>query len=85
MNVASKLCDEDVVKDIIDYLPDEYLDEHTLETILDIAPDFNETFVECQLFGSAKDCDKLFHKIVTDRGLCFVFNGLNLREIVTDQ
>lgn len=85
MNVASKLCEEDIVKDIIDYLPDEYLDEQTLTTIKDIAPEFNETFVGCQLFGNEKDCDKLFYPIITERGLWYTFNSLNLREIVTNQ
>lgn len=36
MSVASKLCEEDIVGEIIDHLPDEYLDDQTLATIEDI-------------------------------------------------
>lgn len=85
MSVASKLCEEDIVNEIIDHLPDEYLDEETLATIKEIAPDFKETFVSCSLFGAEKNCDKIFYPIITERGLCYTFNSLNLREIVTDQ
>lgn len=85
MNVVSKLCEEDIVKQIVDSLPDEYLDDQFLATIKDIAPDFEETFVECSLFGNSKKCDKLFYPIITERGLCYTFNSLNLRDIVTDQ
>lgn len=85
MTVASKLCEEDIVSEIIQYLPDEYLDDQALATIVDIAPEFKETFVGCYLFGVEEECDKLFYPIITERGLCYVFNALNLREIVTDQ
>lgn len=85
MSVASKLCEEDIVSEIIDQLPDEYLDDQTLATIQDIVPAFKETFVGCYLFGAQEDCHKLFYPIITERGLCYVFNALNLREIVTDQ
>lgn len=85
MSLASKLCEEDIVSEIINYLPDEYLDDQTLATIEDIAPEFKETFVGCYLFGAEEECDKLFYPIITDRGLCYVFNSLALREIVTDE
>lgn len=69
----------------IDKFPDEYLDDEMWNIANDIAPAFNETFINCKLFNKRIDCDKIFFPQMTERGLCYTFNTLNVQDMYTTQ
>lgn len=85
MKMASQFCFEGFLDGMNNKFSDEYLDEEMWNTINDIAPPFNETFVFCKLFNKWIDCDKLFYQRSTERGLCYTFNTLNIHEMYTDE
>lgn len=81
----SQYCDRDVASKIINFLPDEHMDEATFYRIKEIAPKMKETFVFCNLFGKSHKCDELFRPIITESGLCYAFNIFNMNEMITDE
>lgn len=66
-----------------EHFSDEYLNDEIWSTIDGIAPAFNETYIFCKLFNKRIDCGKLFVPRITERGLCYTFNGLNGRDMFT--
>lgn len=85
MKLASQYCYDSVFPSVTQNFSDEYLDDNTWSTINDIAPEFNETFVFCKLFGKWVDCGDLFVPRTTERGLCYSFNTLNVDEMFTNE
>ncbi|CAO1407458.1 unnamed protein product [Diamesa serratosioi] len=47
----------------------------------DIAIDFNDTFQTCVWIGFDSYCEKMFHKLLTDEGICWTFNMLDHSEL----
>uniref|UniRef100_A0A1A9WD09 Pickpocket protein 28 n=1 Tax=Glossina brevipalpis TaxID=37001 RepID=A0A1A9WD09_9MUSC len=47
----------------------------------EIMPAFNETFLRCKWRNSLQNCANLFHKFITDDGICYSFNSLSVEEI----
>lgn len=87
MKVVNQLCESHgVQRDQISKLfNDVYADQGIYNTIYTIGPHFNETFVFCKLLNEWVDCKKIFAPFVSETGLCYSFNTISLREILTDQ
>lgn len=62
-----------------------FTNESIYMIIQDIAPTFNNTLTECLWqFENYSACE-IFTPILTAEGVCFQFNGLNARDIFTDE
>lgn len=85
MKLASQYCYDSVFPSVARNFSDEYLDDDTWSVINEIAPAFNDTFIVCKLFDKLIDCGKLFVPRTTERGLCYSFNTLSVREMFTDE
>lgn len=85
MKVASQFCNDRIASDVLALLPDEYMDDGVVSTILEMAPKFNDTFIYCKIFGEWKNCNDWLYPIITDFGLCYTFNSLSLKEMLTDR
>lgn len=55
------------------------------DTITDIAPPFNRTFIDCVWKSKVYNCSELFKPIWSNDGQCFAFNVLNSRDIYTNE
>lgn len=85
MKLATQFCFDGITPEDTGLFSDEYLDADIWNTIINIAPAFNETFVFCKLFGKIIDCEKLFYPQITERGLCYTFNTFNVHEMFTNE
>lgn len=85
MKVACNFCEGIVVSSIIQMFSDEYADDSILSIIKDMAPEQHETISHCKLFGTLTDCGNIFYPMITEAGLCYIFNSLNMREKVTNE
>lgn len=85
MKLASQYCSDGIFPSVTKNFSDEYLDINSWATIMEIAPEFNETFIACKLFGKWIDCYNLFVPRTTERGLCYSFNTLNVDEMFTNE
>lgn len=86
MKVASQICDGIIAKDIWHYFSDDnYSDQSILEIIKFMAPNFDDSMVFCSFSDEYTDCRPFFTPIITEEGLCYAFNTLNMQEIVTNE
>lgn len=85
MKVMIQLCEFGKSRDIYKLFPDLYATNVVYRTMMEIAPDMNETFASCKLFGKLIDCDEIFFPILTDAGFCYAFNTIRLPEFLTDE
>lgn len=85
MKVAVQFCEERIASRIVGKFVDDYADDSILSMIKDMAPKLKQTIVDCKMFNMWINCDKIFTPIVTEAGLCYTFNALDKREIVTNQ
>lgn len=88
MKFANQFCYEGTTSGLFSGFTDKYLedDEDNLwNTINEIAPAFNETLINCKLFGKEINCDKLFVARTSERGLCYTFNTLNAYQMYTNE
>lgn len=64
---------------------EKFLDDSMYDLLLDWAPTItNDTMFNCN-FGSVDGCTNLFHRIITDYGVCLTFNTLNSKDIYTTE
>jgi len=54
----------------------EIIDELSL-----LGPLFEETYLDCKWRNVPVKCNEIFHKFVTEDGVCYSFNSLNPAEI----
>lgn len=86
MKVAGLICDDVFSSDVLNFFPnDSYSDDSILRTIFDLAPTIHDTFFYCSLFNSGGPCNTSFSPFITANGLCYTFNGFNLKDLLTDE
>lgn len=85
MKVVGHLCEDGLSKRVLNLFPDEYMDLDMWSTIKEITPNFNDTFVFCQIFDKPEDCERLFNPIITESGLCYTFNALHVADMLTNE
>lgn len=62
----------------------EYANESIYDSILEIAPDIDETISQCSWQSKRTGCAE-FTPVITEKGLCFAFNALNSHEVFTKE
>lgn len=85
MNAIGQFCADGIAAKVLEQLPDEYLDDSILSTLVDVSPLFHETFISCKLFGKYKNCSDWLFPTLTEDGLCYTFNSINQFEKFTNQ
>lgn len=85
MTVGSQICDERLSSGIIDLLPDDYLNYEVFSTIISLLPDFEETMIYCKFFDAWNVCNESLFPVMTEEGLCYSFNAMNINELSTDE
>uniref|UniRef100_A0A182T5M0 Pickpocket n=1 Tax=Anopheles maculatus TaxID=74869 RepID=A0A182T5M0_9DIPT len=59
------------------FLSNQSFDDNLVHVLQDMAPPFEETFLSCIWRNKYFSCDNLFEKTLTERGICYTFNGLS--------
>lgn len=85
MKVVAELCDEKMSRDIVSLFVDNYTEYKSSSVIRDVAPDFKNTLVHCGIFGKRQNCNHHFFPFLTEEGVCYTFNMINIDELVTDE
>ncbi|XP_031638903.1 pickpocket protein 28-like [Contarinia nasturtii] len=88
MQIVGQVCDDRIMPDMFDFFSSSksnYSDDSIMSVFNELAPAFDETFVFCKLFHKWLKCHDIFHPIISsEEGLCYVFNGSNIKDIVTN-
>lgn len=85
MKVVAQFCEERPDSNLLKLLPDLYADDSMYETMIDVGPDFNETFILCKMFDRWIDCGEILFRTMSESGFCQSFNTIRLEELFTDQ
>ncbi|XP_055321191.1 pickpocket protein 28-like, partial [Sitodiplosis mosellana] len=85
VQIVSQLCNDRIARDVFDLFNENYTDSSIQSIISELAPKFDDTFVRCKQFDRWTACDQLLFPIITEEGLCYVFNGFNINDIVTNE
>lgn len=85
MKIVSQLCDDWTANDILEFFTDNFSDNSVLNTIKDIVPRFEDSFLFCKLFDKWTSCDKYLFPIITEEGLCYIFNAVNINETISNE
>lgn len=86
MKIVNQLCEiNGVRKEISKLFNDVYAEEMVYHVIESIGPEFNETFVYCKLLNTWIECNKILTPFLSETGLCYSFNTVSLREILTNE
>lgn len=86
LKAAAQICDDFSVQSIIEEFSEIDADESFVETIREIAPGFEENIVACNMMGyTLSTCNRYFHDILTEEGVCFAFNLLSPSEVATER
>lgn len=52
-----------------------------IDSLSEVGPLFDETYLDCKWRNSPVKCKEIFHKFVTEDGVCYSFNSLSPAEI----
>lgn len=85
MKVATQICENRISMQVSQMFPDELADDSILSTIEEMAPELDDTIVQCKVFDSDRNCAEIFFPIVTETGICYSFNLLNIKDLLTDE
>ncbi|EFA08874.1 pickpocket protein 28 isoform X2 [Tribolium castaneum] len=77
----SFICD---TKFDIEYKSPKYADEEMLEFLEQVQPKFLEDSFDCKFLGIPYNCSELFVPILTDDGICYVFNIVDRTQLLSD-
>lgn len=50
----------------------------------EVQPKFYEDITDCKFMGEKMDCQQIFKPIITDEGLCYVFNLFDRNDLFRD-
>lgn len=85
MRVINQLCDFGKITNVSKFFTEPYVNDSIYGTMIETAPDINETFAYCKLFGEWINCSEIFFPTLGQTGFCFTFNTVRLSEYVTDE
>lgn len=83
LKVATQYCRP--LPEILGNISDNFADESILSMIKYMSPRFDETFLECKVFGEYRNCSNIFVPVINGDGLCYTFNSLNVRDLYTNK
>uniref|UniRef100_A0A182MR04 Pickpocket n=1 Tax=Anopheles culicifacies TaxID=139723 RepID=A0A182MR04_9DIPT len=64
------------------YLPNQSFDDNLVHVLQDMAIPFEEMFITCVWRNKYSPCKDLFKPTLTERGICYTFNGLSGDDIL---
>lgn len=85
MGLAVQICEQEPDEKIFKLLPRIHLNHTVYQLLNDMAPAFNETYVLCDRFGQWENCSDIFFESLTERGFCYSFNRINLKEFLNNK
>ena len=53
--------------------------------LFQMAPKFNDILIVCKFQNTLIDCSDVFAEVMTEEGLCFIFNDLNIENLYTNE
>ena len=53
--------------------------------LFQMAPKFNDILIVCKFLNTLIDCSDAFAEVMTEEGLCFTFNDLNIENLYTNE
>ncbi|XP_035900497.1 pickpocket protein 28-like [Anopheles stephensi] len=59
------------------FLPNQHFDDNLVHVLQDMALSFDDLFLRCIWRNKYTSCENLFAKTLTERGICYTFNGLS--------
>lgn len=62
-----------------------FSDDSIYSVLQEISLRIDTSMMACEWRQKPVDCNKIFTKIITEKGLCFIFNELNSRDMYTDE
>lgn len=84
MSLAVQMCDHEPSEEILKLLPYAYLNDSIYDTMFN-PQEFVDTYSICILFGESKDCKDILFPTFSEKGVCYSFNRINLREYFSDE
>lgn len=63
-------------------LGEKFANESIYQVIRDMAPSCNDIIPHCEWSGKTYPCSELFKPMFTEKGVCFVFNSLNVQDVL---
>jgi acid-sensing ion channel, other len=76
MTAIAQVCDPEMFGDMD---PDNRTTcESCSEVLLDLRGELDDILVKCALYEVHGECSELFREMITEEGICFTFNGLNI-------
>lgn len=85
MGLAVQMCEKEQDQQIFKLLPNVVFNDSVYYSMVQLLPEFDETIVMCNLFGNWTKCVDIMYPTLSERGTCYSFNTISLKEYVTDE